>query len=321
MKKLLRMAIIMLAFVVALTGCKSNKSKTDNKKTIDNKSTTQNEELKNQGFPREESFVVEGDLAKTAKYYNDAVKIDSDCVNYIKECKMYDKQINDNFVIHLSLPPDYDKNKQYPAIFMTDGVWRLTDHPELRKMMKDGEIKPVILVDIGYPDDYDFDEIRKRDLIYHPDDFLHFIVDDVVPYIEKKYSVDKSDLTLTGHSLGGYWGYYALFNSDTIGKHTFKNYYIGSPTIFKIENVKYIYDCEKEYYSRNKTLDCNIYVSVGGNEYVSQYINTNNDFIDFLKKRNYKSLNIKYEIIDGYDHNHVFKPSIKNTVKLFYGLK
>ena len=43
---------------------------------------------------------------------------------------------------------------------MTDGGWRLSDHPKLRPLMKDGVIDDVILISIGYPNDYDYRAIR-----------------------------------------------------------------------------------------------------------------------------------------------------------------
>lgn len=42
-------------------------------------------------------------------------------------------------------------------------------------------------------------------------------------------------------------------------------------------------------------------------------------FLDVLKERNYEGLTIDYEVIDGFDHNTVFKPSIKNAMLKFYG--
>lgn len=42
-------------------------------------------------------------------------------------------------------------------------------------------------------------------------------------------------------------------------------------------------------------------------------------FLDVLKERNYEGLTIDYEVIDGFDHNTVFKSSIKNAMLKFYG--
>ena len=202
-------------------------------------------------------------------------------------------------------------------VVMTDGVWRLSDHPELRPLMTSGQIQDVILVSIGYPNNYNYDVIRKRDLQTNPDSFLHFIVDNLIPYLEEIYSVNPENMTLTGHSLGGYWAYYALFHNDTIGKNTFANYYIGSPSMWAITDGKFMSTYEEEYYSRTQTLNANVYVTVGADE-DKNFISSIEDFYNDLQERNYSGLNLTYEKIEGYDHNTVFKPSIKNTLLMFY---
>lgn len=266
----------------------------------------------------EKDSITIGKLSPEHEFYQEVVTLDPECADYINEISIYDKEIDDTFIIHLSLPPEYDSEKKYPMIVMTDGVWRLSDHPELRPLMKDGEIEPVIMVSIGYPNGYNYREIRERDLINDPESYLHFIVDNLVPYLSSQYSVDSENMTLTGHSYGGYWGFYALFNSDTIVKNIFKNYYIGSPAFQASTGNENIASFEEAYFSRNSKLDCNVYVTVGSQE-GSGFIQPITDFVDLLNERNYEGLNLSYEIIDGYNHNNVFKPSIKNTMLMFYG--
>ena len=48
------------------------------------------------------------------------------------------------------------------------------------------------------------------------------------------------------------------------------------------------------------------------------FISSIEDFYNDLQERNYSGLNLTYEKIEGYDHNTVFKPSIKNTLLMFY---
>lgn len=288
-------------------------------------STTTEPEVKvfAEGMIEEErNSITVGKLSPEHEFYNEVVTLDPECADYINEICIYDKEIDDTFLVHLSLPPEYDSSKKYPMIVMTDGVWRLSDHPELRPLMKNGEIEPVIMVSIGYPNGYDYRTIRERDLVNDPESYLHFIVDNLVPYLIENYPVDTENMTLTGHSYGGYWGFYALFNSDTIGKNIFKNYYIGSPSFqastWTSEGMLNISRFEEAYYSRNKELNCNVYISVGSLEN-SRFIQPITDFVELLEERNYSGLNITYEIVEGYGHDNVFKPSIKNTMLMFYG--
>ena len=182
-------------------------------------------------LPEERDSITLGKLSESHIYYKEVIGIDYQCADYIQELSIYDKEIDDTFVVHISLPPTYDETKQYPLVVMTDGVWRLSDHPELRPLMVEGKIEDVILVSIGYPNDYDYEVIRERDLVERPGDFLHFIIDNLIPYLSEIYSVSEENTTLTGHSYGGYWAAYALLHSDTIGRNTFENYYIGSPSM------------------------------------------------------------------------------------------
>lgn len=269
-------------------------------------------------LPEERDSITIGPLSPDHIYYNEVIGLDPNCKNYIQELSIYDAEIDDTFIVHISLPPNYDETHSYPMIVMTDGVWRLSDHPELRPLMVNGTIEDIIMVSIGYPNDYDYQTIRERDLVDAPDAYLHFIVDNLVPYLEEIYSVDTENMTLTGHSLGGYWAYYALFHSDTIGKNTFQNYYIGSPSMWASIDGTTMTAYEEEYYTRNQTLNANVYITVGSEE-DSTFKNAAYQFYKHLTERNYGDLTLKYEEIEGYDHNTVFKPSIKNTLLMFYG--
>lgn len=269
-------------------------------------------------LPEERDSITIGPLSPDHIYYNEVIGLDPNCKNYIQELSIYDAEIDDTFIVHISLPPNYDETHSYPMIVMTDGVWRLSDHPELRPLMVNGTIEDIIMVSIGYPNDYDYQTIRERDLVDAPDAYLHFIVDNLVPYLEEIYSVDSENMTLTGHSLGGYWAYYALFHSDTIGKNTFQNYYVGSPSMWASTDGTTMTDYEEEYYTRNQTLNANVYITVGSEEDTT-FKNAASRFYKHLTERNYSDLTLKYEEIEGYDHNTVFKPSIKNTLLMFYG--
>ena len=68
----------------------------------------------------------------------------------IDEINIYDEELDTEFLVHVTLPPNYDKDKSYPVFFLTDGVWRFGNHPSLRKAMEEGEASDVILVSLGY---------------------------------------------------------------------------------------------------------------------------------------------------------------------------
>ena len=55
----------------------------------------------------------------------------------IDEINIYDEELDTEFLVHVTLPPNYDKDKSYPVFFLTDGVWRFGNHPSLRKAMEE----------------------------------------------------------------------------------------------------------------------------------------------------------------------------------------
>ena len=121
-------------------------------------------------------------------------------------------------------------------------------------------------------------------------------------------------MTLESRKRQGTW--HGAFTNDT--RKRFENYYIGSPSMQAHTGKKYIRDYEQEYYERCKELNANVYITVGGEE-ESGFVSGIESFEKFLEERNYDGLNIIYEIIEGYGHDTVFKPSIRNALEIFYG--
>ena len=109
-----------------------------------------------------------------------------------------------------------------------------------------------------------------------------------------------------------------ILHSDTIARNTFENYYIGSPSMQAHTGKMYIRNYEQEYYERCKELNANVYITVGGEE-DSGFVSGIESFEKSLEERNYDGLNIIYEVIEGYSHDTVFKPSIRNALGIFYG--
>ena len=269
-------------------------------------------------LPEELESISIGTLSTEHPFYNEVMLMDKGCTEYITEISIYDKEIDDTFIIHLQLPAGYDSTQSYPMVLMTDGAWRLSDHVQLRSMMTSGSIEPVILVSVGYPDEYDFENIRKRDLVTDAESFMHFITENLVPYLCSQYPIDISRSTLAGHSYGGFWTLYALFNRDIIGDCPFGCYYVGSPSLQATTNTRNITWFEEQYELRNNELPCKVYMCAGSKEMSTftnpiQYLSVN------MQKSTYQGLTLDYVLLDGESHNTVFKPSIRNALEWFYG--
>ena len=191
---------------------------------------------------------------------------------YVKEYNIYDEQLDTNFVVHVTLPPDFDPEKTYPAYVLTDAVWRFNNCADMRKSMEDGKAGDVILISIGY--DYSIDgaddTYRIKYFCDRCEDFLNFITDDLMPYMGEQYNIDFGNSTFYGHSLGGTFAHYAVFNSDKYENQPFKNYIIGSPAFWSPGFLPYTdgesFKHEYGYFDRNDSFDKNLFICGGADE-------------------------------------------------------
>ena len=240
----------------------------------------------------------------------------------MKSYKLFSGIVNDNFMIDISLPENYNENEneRYPVLYMTDGNWRRGQHKPIHEMTNTENVEEMIVVGISYPDDYNPDSIRVRDLITSADKFLGFILHELIPYIDKNYRTITTDRTLWGSSFGGYFAMYVLFHACDTTKDVFKNYIVASPAAFRTTKFNdkdmNLFDYERIMFEKTNELKENLYITVGGVE--TQYFKDSfNNLVRVLKERNYKDFYFKSYIDPGKDHYTVWEPALYTGIKLF----
>ncbi len=149
-----------------------------------------------------------------------------------------------DYRIFVAVPAEKAPSEGFPVVYMTDGNRML---PIAAKLMEENPKLNAVFVGIGYPTD-DKDEIvrlRYFDLTPPtPDDlipvqtnipktggrdaFFDFIDHQVKAEIEKRFAIDKNKQALFGHSLGGLFTLYALFNHSD----SFQTYAAADPSIW-----------------------------------------------------------------------------------------
>ncbi len=190
----------------------------------------------------------------------------------ISEYHIYDGELDMSFVVHVTTPPSYDKQKMYPALVMTDAVWRFDDVTSLYDLMSKGSADPQYLITIGF--EYDVDgwdnEVRGNILCNRKKEFLDFITDNMMPYLGGQYRIDYGASTLFGHSQGGVFAHYAAFNYDRYENRPFSNYIIASPVFWTpyFTGVSDYPQYRNEYgfFDRNDTYGNNIFIAFGDAE-------------------------------------------------------
>lgn len=225
--------------------------------------------------------------------------------------------IRDSIRIDVSLPVGYDDSPQktYPVIYMTDGYWRREEHVTIHEMGVNREIDKAIVVGIGYPDGYDFNRIRVRDLVNNPHLLLMCIRYEIMNYVENKYRINKSNRTLWGSSYGGHFLVYAFSQHINSGS-LFINYIGASPALNPTNQSPDLLAEEEKLFQQTENLSVNLYLTVGGNE-TEYFLNSYNRIINKIHEHNYSGLRFEHEIIPDKDHYTVWKPTLLNGLRKF----
>lgn len=258
------------------------------------------------------------DYRNTWEYDRDAVEKIKDSID---EINIYDEELDVEFLVHVTLPPDYDKDKTYPVFFLTDGVWRFGNHSELRKVMEEGEAADVILVSLGYNYHMNGTDETNRylHLVQARSSLLNFITDNLMPYLGENYKIDYANSTLYGHSDGGVFTHHALFNSDQYENQPFGYYIIGSPAFWCLYDKEIELDpegCETDYgyFDRNERLDKHVFLCGGALEdpdYQDSYNGhaTTLEGLENLKERlESHGSDVTYKLYDS--HHYQFIPEM-----------
>ena len=242
----------------------------------------------------------------------------SQSVDY-KKVEIRSDQVDDIFSIDIVLPDGYDLNpeKKYPVLYMTDGNGREPDYETIHSLISTGSVKDVIVVGIGYPEDHDVIESREREFNQNPDDFLDFILSDIIPYIDQNYKTDISDRTLYGSSLGGYFSLYAFIKCETgQAEDVFKNYVAVSWCCMTKEQEKRLYDAELKLKAFNRDFITSLCVTVG--DWDTQSLLDNfNKIIDVLESRKYPGLDFTHVLNEGRDHSTNGAPSLLEALEKY----
>jgi len=253
--------------------------------------------------------------------------------------------IDQIFQIDVLAPPGEAK-APLPVVYITDASFGFGIPAQTIVLMQASrELPRVILVGIGYPATYDIKAIRglrfrefcptegasyvermRREMPGEIPDgvtpggagaFLSFIVDELKPLIEARFSVDTKDQTLTGMSLGGLFSLFALFKAPA----AFQRVIALSPSIWWDERA--ILGHEAALAKEAKDLPVNLYTSIGALEeaaYPPAHMVSNlYEFDATLRGRKYPNLRLAMDVFPQETHNSVFAGSLTRGLRTVFG--
>jgi predicted alpha/beta superfamily hydrolase len=236
--------------------------------------------------------------------------------------RMYSQNVKDSFEIYISKPADYSASKSYDVIYYCDA--NLKSGKELRlqipaddKLAKRGNF---IFAGIGHIGNYHI--LRRRDFILpfiskgdtlpkskvygHIKDFYKFLTNELIPSVQSSYHCSNKR-TIIGHSLGGLFVFYCLFQNDT----AFTNYMALSPALW-IDNYS-IFHFNKITTTLNRK--SYLYLSAGSEETMNRILGGADSMNEFLIAKQYNNLKFEFKVHPGKTHNTQVPESLKYILK------
>jgi uncharacterized protein len=245
---------------------------------------------------------------------------------------MHSELLDRDFEIFIKLPNDYyTSGHVYPVVYFTDGnrSFPLVENISFILEFPADKVKETIAVGIGYPlnDLSDWARLRTNDLTptvvpavetavrnrlikYTGNEniivksggageFIKFIVDELIPFMEASFRIDTNERMLAGYSYGGLFSLFFMLQRPGI----FNKYFAGSPSLDYDQRV--IFKYEKDYALSHEDLKGRLYMTIGGLE-GDEDIRNMTDLKDSLVSRNYPGLWIESHVFEGETHQSCY---------------
>lgn len=226
----------------------------------------------------------------------------------------HSENTNDDYIIQIKTPEHFSETKTYTIVYVADGLigtgkyvlgvdssWAATIPSNC------------IVVTIGHTGNWE--QKRRRDFIPsdagghkdenfgHADRFYSFLKSELIPVINKKFPNQKQQVFI-GHSFSGLFCLYAALKNE----HLFDQYFAISPSVWA--NGRELLKIEKDFIENQSDFNAIIHIYAGSLEQFNRVLTSTKDFIKPLKEKQYKNLNISFEVIPWANHFSVRKPAI-----------
>lgn len=243
-----------------------------------------------------------------------------------------------SYRLYVAPPEGYaaDDTTRYPVLYLLDGHFGFPAAVSARATMAiQREMADVIIVGIG-DREHTFDTWflnRWRDYTpssnvaadsagakafgLAPDrvrsggaaDFLRVLREEVIPRIDAMYRT-SGDRGLSGHSFGGLFAAYAMFEAPGL----FQRYGVNSPSLWW--NGSELFEKETAFAMEHGTLPAHVFLSVGSEE--GGMVASMERFAEALRSRRYEGLTVENVVFEGETHGSVVPAMVARTLRVLY---
>lgn len=226
------------------------------------------------------------------------------------------KIVGDDYELHVWLPRSYATSRQrYPALYVLDAPFGFGSaiHIALSQSW-DNLIPEMIIVGISKQiDTYDqWWPVRSRDYAPvelpgqpdsgHADAFLQSLEEELLPSIDANFRTNPADRAFWGHSLGGVFVLYSLFEKPRL----FRRYIATSPA-FVIDDAT-VLDYEAYLSDAPELSEIRLFTSWGSNDMI--YGPNVERFANRIRDTQPMGLHFESAVVDGLAHISAAVPGL-----------
>lgn len=228
-----------------------------------------------------------------------------------------DNPLFSNRLIWIYTPYGYSKDKEYPVLYVNDGMWAMYTRPFINvvdNLIHDNKIEPIVVIFVAF-------EERWSEYVSQSTEYSRMMVDEMIPFVEENFQVSSSadKRGIVGASAGGHGAIITAFqNSDFFGNVASQGGGAGGyPGLNPLANEALdTYLIRKDKYPLK-----NVYTEVG--TYDLEFPDQNATFIDgarqFHKRLKENNIAHTYKEVNSGHTGDQWNQSIEDILILFFG--
>ncbi len=245
------------------------------------------------------------------------------------------KHLHHRFELQISLPAEYETSQAaYGVVYCLDASFMGgTLKKTTRSLQQAREMPPVITVGIDLATASREEWFAQRSFIMTPTKsdgyqelgvqaewtggapvFLQTLAQEIIPRIETTYRVKPGERTLIGHSFGGLFALFALFEAPQL----FNRYLISSPSLDWDKRV--VFRQESEYAKTHQDLPAGVFLAAGALENVPEdpVVDQLQELAGVLRQRKFARLELTTMVFENENHRSVPPVACDQGLRVLY---